>query len=248
MNWQQYLGYDKKQTSSKSIRPFLKAREYSRKLNLNTILEWREWTKTPARPVDIPTNPQRSYKDDGWAGWPDWLGTKNLSGKQKRESFLPFLEARAKVREKGFSSLSEFRKWVSQEKPLGIPYSPEKFYRDSGWVDTYDWRGVPRSHSLEFVSFSEAREFARSLGFKSTKEWQDWSKTKEKPSNIPATPDNVYRDKGWKGYRDFLGIAGLTNAQKQATWLPYKEARIIARDLELRSQKEWFELQKSNKY
>ena len=109
------------------------------------------------------------------------MGTKNLSGKQKRESFLPFLEARAKVREKGFSSLSEFRKWVSQEKPLGIPYSPEKFYRDSGWVDTYDWRGVPRSHSLEFVSFSEAREFARSLGFKSTKKWQDWSKTKEKP-------------------------------------------------------------------
>jgi hypothetical protein len=38
-------------------------------------LEWRQYCKSGERPDDIPSNPNSAYKDVGWAGWNDWLGT-----------------------------------------------------------------------------------------------------------------------------------------------------------------------------
>jgi hypothetical protein len=31
-------------------------------------------TKSGEKPVDIPANPNRTYFNKGWAGYPDWLG------------------------------------------------------------------------------------------------------------------------------------------------------------------------------
>jgi hypothetical protein len=57
----------------------------------------------------------------------------------------------------------------------------------------------------KFKLFEEAREFARSLGLKSENEWREYKKTGLKPENIPAKPEMVYKNKGWKGFKDWLG-------------------------------------------
>jgi len=43
------------------------------------------------------------------------------------------------------------------------------------------------------------------LGLKSRKEWRDYSKSGKKPDDIPANPDNTYKNKGWNGWGDWLG-------------------------------------------
>ena len=73
-------------------RPFREARAFVRSLNLtvgwreshyrlgrsrrgiNLTVVWREYCKSGERPVNIPTDPARIYKDQGWAGIRDWLG------------------------------------------------------------------------------------------------------------------------------------------------------------------------------
>jgi superfamily II DNA or RNA helicase len=55
-------------------RDFKSARAFVRNLNLESLNEWREWCKSPARPSDIPTQPRRTYANLGWVDWYDWLG------------------------------------------------------------------------------------------------------------------------------------------------------------------------------
>jgi len=59
--------------------------------------------------------------------------------------------------------------------------------------------------SIEYVSYVKARAFAQSFKFKNQKEWFAFAKTPSKPKDIPAGVANVYKDSGWKGWKDFLG-------------------------------------------
>jgi len=41
-------------------------------LSLKTQKDWNLFSKT-IRPKNIPSNPQKIYKESGWASWCDWL-------------------------------------------------------------------------------------------------------------------------------------------------------------------------------
>ena len=53
--------------------------------------------------------------------------------------------------------------------------------------------------------FEEAREFARSLKLKNYSEWEEYRKSGERPNDIPANPDIIYKNDGWKNCHDWLG-------------------------------------------
>ena len=56
--------------------PFEEARAFVRLLGLKTRKEWNKWAKTEARLDNIPAAPDKTYRDNGWVGVKDWLGTK----------------------------------------------------------------------------------------------------------------------------------------------------------------------------
>ena len=63
-----------------------------------------------------------------------------------------------------------------------------------------DWLGLPAEWLPQFLTFEEARAVARTLGLQSRQEWKDWCKQRERPSNIPAAPWQVYAKTGeWAG-------------------------------------------------
>jgi len=64
-------------------RPWEQAREWARSLGINSE-EWRSFTKTNQRPLDIPSSPNNAYKE--WTNWPDFLGTE--SEEEKMEKFI----------------------------------------------------------------------------------------------------------------------------------------------------------------
>lgn len=78
----------------------------------------------------------------------------------------------------------------------------------------------------QWREFEEAREFARSLGLQSAREWETWAKSGERPEDIPRNPRVVaaYMDQ-WKGFRDWLG----TKNMQWGVWRPFEEAREFAR-------------------
>jgi hypothetical protein len=57
----------------------------------------------------------------------------------------------------------------------------------------------------EYKSFVEAKEFVHKLKLKSGKEWKDYSKSGQKPDDIPAASERIYQQDGWKGIADWLG-------------------------------------------
>jgi hypothetical protein len=61
------------QTKYGGWRSFKEARAFARSLPVRTAIEWQDWSKTSVRPIDIPSNPNRVYRENGWIDWADWL-------------------------------------------------------------------------------------------------------------------------------------------------------------------------------
>jgi hypothetical protein len=103
-----------------------------------------------------------------------------------------------------------------------------------------DWlgTGTVANFNKQYRSFKEAREFSRTLNLKGTKEWNEYCKSGEKPDDIPAAANEIYK-KDFKGFGDWLGTG--TVAPQDRAFLPYKDAREFARALNLKGAKEWFE-------
>ncbi len=59
--------------------PFVQARVHVRSLKLKSISEWRKYCKSGRKPTNIPSNPDKKYKDQGWISFGDWLGTARIA-------------------------------------------------------------------------------------------------------------------------------------------------------------------------
>ena len=154
--------------AAKGFLPFTEAAAVARALQLASAKEWTVWSKSGARPGNVPSHPDRAYKRDGWAGWPHWLGlglgaglgTPSDSVKQARAqpaardasprgrrggaaTFLPFTEAMAFARALTLSSKTEWELWrKSGARPSSIPSNPPIFYKHHGWQGWGHWLGT----------------------------------------------------------------------------------------------------------
>ena len=52
----------------------------------------------------------------------------------------------------------------------------------------------------QFLPFSEALSYARSLRLVSEKEWRVWCNSGSRPVNVPFSPDRTYKNGGWQGW------------------------------------------------
>ncbi len=211
-------------------RSFEEAREFVRSLGLTGQVEWKEYFKgeldgCEPLPDDIPTHPVNIYKDE-YKGIADWLGyngkIKPKKGAKLEDNWLAFEEARDFARSLGLKSTTEWNKYVRGKlenylkKPDNIPTAPDITYKNYGdfWIDWNDWLGNNITTKIKVknaLPFKEAREFVRSLGLKNTQEWEDYKKGKLKylepiPNNISKSPYSYYKNDGWIGMHDWLGI------------------------------------------
>ena len=92
------------------------------------------------RPPNLPSNPERTYKDGGWQGWGHWLGTGNQSSQAKKEQFLPFDEALRVARQLRLVSQKEWKLWCrSGARPANVPSNPDTAYVHDGWSGWEHW-------------------------------------------------------------------------------------------------------------
>ena len=67
-------------SDKKVWRPFEEARVFARSLQLKGWVERYQYRKSGERPNDIPANPEKIHKNDGWISWGDWLGNEERKG------------------------------------------------------------------------------------------------------------------------------------------------------------------------
>ena len=82
INWGDWLGTGSIATKNRVYLSFNEARDFTRSLNLRSQTEWQQYCKSGKDGVprlnDIPANPGIIYKNNGWKGYPDWLGYEDL--------------------------------------------------------------------------------------------------------------------------------------------------------------------------
>ena len=200
-----WLGTGEVATRLRQYRSFTKARAFVCGLGLKSTTEWYDYCNSGKKPNDIPSNPNSTYKEAGWSGMGDWLGTGKIAPGQYRS----FAQARGFSRSLGFKSEADWRDYCkSGRKPNDIPAKPQRVYSNGGgWLGLGDWlgTGIIASRLRQYRSFEQGRSFARGLGLKSNAEWRAYNKSDKRPSDIPATPDHVYAKDGWAGWGDWLG-------------------------------------------
>jgi hypothetical protein len=253
LSWGDWFGTGSVAPWLRKFCSFEEAREFVVSLNIKNKNEWSKYCRGQLpekgmRPEDIPTSPAKTYKDEGWKGWGDWLGTGAVANFNKQ--FRPFEEARIYVRSLRLKSGSEWRRFTMGELPdkgmlpQDIPAAPMHVYQGQGWVSMGDWLGseVVASQLRQYRAFEEARKYARSLGLKSISEWRKFSKgdLPEKgmrPKDIPGTPNRVYKERGWKGMGDWLGTGAV--APQLREFRSFEEARTFIHNLSINSLSEW---------
>ena len=98
--------------------------------------------------------------------------------------------------------------------------------------------------SSRYRPFHLARAFVHTLKIGSSNEWRAYSKSKQRPADIPSQPDRVYLEY-WRGWGDFLGTRRIPNQLKK--FRSFEEAREYVRSLNIRSEHEWRAYIKSDK-
>ena len=248
-----WLGMGTIAPQKREYRPFEEARKFVHALELKTQKEWNQYCKGElerkvSKPEDIPANPSRTYKDRGWQGMGDWLGTGTIAP-QKRE-YRPFEEARKFLHPLKLKRVIEWgsivRKSLRERNPNQsifrlILKAPTKL--KAGKTEATDWGRAPlQNFRKKYRSFEEARKFVHALKLKNQKEWRQYCKgelggREPKPEDIPVTPNRIYKDRGWQSMGDWLGTG--TIAPQKRKYRSFEEAREFVHALELKSQKEW---------
>jgi len=232
-----WLGTGRIATFNMQYRDFESARNFVKSLGLRSKTEWETYTKSPLKPSDIPSVPRNTYKNKGWIGYGDWLGTGNV--RPQDIQFRDFESARNFVHSLGLKSQTGWRKYAkSHLKPSDIPSFPSRPYKKH-WKGWGDWLGTGRiaTFNIQFRDFESARKFVHSLGLSNYTQWRDFSKSNKKPLDIPAGPDRTYKNKGWKGYGDWLGTGRIAEQYKQ--FRDFESARKFVHSLGLKSETEW---------
>jgi hypothetical protein len=243
----------------RKYRPFQEARVFARSLNLKSQREWNNFcqgqmTEKGTLPPDISASPYKTYVKTGWKSMGDWLGTGTIAN--QNIIYRPFEDAREFARTLNLKTTTEWKKFCKGQMPekgalpSNIPSKPNRTYAKSGWLGMGDWLGTGRvaNFNKTFRPFKEAREFARSLNFNLRAEWRKFCKGQMPemgtlPSDIPNAPDLVYKNKGWKGYGDWLGTGVVATFRRE--YRSFLEARAFVHSLNLKSTREWSLFSKS---
>ena len=91
-----------------------------------------------------------------------------------------------------------------------MPICPDLTYKGKGWVNWGDFLGtnsVANKHR-KFLSYEEAKNLARKSLVNNSKDWKALARTQGRQLNIPVNPDIIYKNRGWSGWKDFLGTTG----------------------------------------
>ena len=184
---------------------FENAKAYAKKLNLNNEYQWKKYYLSNHLPENIPTHPDRTYANKGWKGWSDFLGTEVIANFNKE--FYPFEVAKKLLKKINVKSKNDYyKKRKSKILDSKFPSSPQMTYKNEGWISWGDYLGTNsfKSGQIIYLKFTEARNFARAQGLLSKKEWSPYI-TKMNRNDLPKSPDQIYKNKGWNGWPDFLG-------------------------------------------
>ena len=163
----------------------------------------------------------------------------------EKEKFWPFEKAREFVHSLDLRNQKMWFDYLKgkvqgkSERSKHVPYNPHLYYKDKGWVSWSDWLNTKnlKHNQKHFPPYEKAKKIIHKMNFKSKHDWDIFCQEKlrnesEYSDIISRRPNQYYRNKGWISWSDWLG----TRIER---FMPFKDAREIARSLKLNNCEEW---------
>jgi len=206
-------------------------------MGIQTIEKYYTYAESNKLPSCIPCAPNLIYKNKGWVSWTNFLNNGKLF-KGTKKDFVSFERARNFARTLNLKSSVEWLDYVRENSlPDGHPYAPRNSYRKE-WTSWEDFLGYEKKQRVEFISFVEARDFARVLNVNTSTQWSKWASSGNRPSNIPSNPSQVYLKSGWLGWSDFLGKK-RSNKPSEKYYFSYEEAKEYLKTKSINTKSEY---------
>jgi hypothetical protein len=146
------------------ILSFIESRGYVQSLGLKSQREWKLFCASGKRPKNIPSNPQKTYKNKGWIGFPDFLGYK----KGWDGTYWSFKKTRDFVRKLKLTKKSDWDDYCkSGIKPHYIPNDPSSKYigEFKGYPDflgyVNDRKPMKRGYNIERWTLCKVIEISK---------------------------------------------------------------------------------------
>ena len=113
INWYDFLGYKRFDWLS-----YEEAKKIIQKLKIRDGGTFGRLHREGKIPKGIPATPHDVYKDEGWNGWPDFLGNDKNSVYSTTRELLSFKDARRIIRTLGIKTEKEYRILGKRERYL----------------------------------------------------------------------------------------------------------------------------------
>ena len=236
-----FLGYNSKFQDWLS---YEEALSYVHSLNLQSVTEWRDYTKTEKYNVKIPKAPNNFYKNKGWKSFVEWLGTYEMADQFKK--YKNYNECKDELKKFDLKSQKDFNVFKkSKFFPKDIPKEPSiKFKKNNTWKGWPDFLSYQLIRKGIYLSYYDAQLFVQKLELKNRNEWKKYCDSGKLPNNIPKTPSNTYEGKGWVSFGEWLGTGKI--ASQNMEYLSFLEARNWSRSLQFKKYEDWLNYKKSN--
>jgi len=155
-----------------------------------------------------------------------------------KKKFRSFTDARKFVYSLKLKNEKDWKNYCkSGNKPDDIPSTPSRTFKKD-WVSLGDWLGTGyvANQNRIYQGFVDARKHSHQLKLNYFKDWKNYCKSGNKPHDIPANPNIVYK-KEWISWGDWLGTGNIGNQNKK--FVSFTDARKFVRKLKISSQTEW---------
>ena len=116
------------------------AKIFVHKLGFKKFSEWENYCKSEKKPKYIPSYPGNVYKNKGWISNGDFLGTGYIANQLK--IYLSYNDAILIIHKLKIKNVKEWNKYCkSGKKPINIPATPDRKYKNKGWISWNDFLG-----------------------------------------------------------------------------------------------------------
>jgi len=201
----------------KALYSYVEAQAVVLALDISSRNKYKEMYR---KDLKLPSTPHKVYANDGWNGWPEFLGKKG------RSIYSSYSEAQKAACHLGIRSQPDYRKRRCEDPYL--PGKPEETYRDIGWSTWFDF--LKKSTPRTLATYENAKIYIKQLNITTRDEYRD--RYVEDP-RLPSCPNQKYKDTGWTNWYDFLGKA------KPSFYETYAEAKAAVRALGINYQNEY---------
>ena len=109
-----------------------------------------------------------------------------------------------------YKSQKDFRNAQKRgDLPITSPSTPDRIYKDSGWISWGDFLGTGNIYKKDFLPYEEAEKLVHKLKLKNQHEYKAARNKSDLKNKIPAAPSQIYANSGWTSWGNYLGTGSV---------------------------------------